>query len=126
MVHEMKTSKEKVRQIISERCMTSYMNNTKWETLFANLKEYTSRIDVKCILFDKRNGWTSEYLVPAPKYFEPLPMGPIAFSEIEWLLIDPKNYESTVKYLEECGVPFSIEDGLVKIWGYSESAVKFV
>lgn len=67
-----------------------------------------------------------KYLIPSPTYFEPLPLGPITFRELEWLLIDPIEIELAKFHLAELKIPFSLEDRLLKVWGYSSHAVNFV
>jgi len=122
----MKSSKEKVSRLVSEKNLTSHMNNTKWSVLLPSLKEHASQIDVKCLLASEPNGWTSQYLIPTPSYFEPLPMGPIPFREIEWVIINPIDINKSKEYLLSIKIPHTIESNYLKVWGYSERAVNFV
>lgn len=118
--------REKVQQQISKRNLASHMNNTKWSSLLPVLKDIALKIDVKWLLQDEPNGWTTQYLIPSPTYFEPLPLGPITFREIEWILIAPVNVELANRQLKILKTPFTAEGDFLKVWGYSSHAVDFV
>lgn len=125
-LYDMSSVHEKVQRQISSRNLASHMNNTKWGLLLPALKDIALRIDVKWLLQEEPNGWTTQYLIPSPTYFEPLPLGPVTFRELEWLLIDPIEIELAKSHLAELKIPFSLEGRLLKVWGYSSHAVNFV
>ena len=106
--------------------MASHMNNTRWRVILPLLKDVARRIDVKWILDDESNGWTNRYLIPTDGYFEPLPLGPIAFREIEWILIDPIEFQSVKEKLIYLKLPITVEGQYLKIWGYTHHATNFV
>lgn len=118
--------REKIQHQISSRNLASHMNNTKWSSLLSTLKEIALKIDVKWLLQDEPNGWTNRYLIPSSTSFEPLPLGPITFREIEWLLIDPINMELAKSHLAELKIPFTVESNFLKVWGYSSHGVSFI
>ncbi len=118
--------REKISEVVAKRNLVSHMNNSRWSDLLPILNSLASRIMVKPLLWEDEETWTDQFLIPFDGYFEPLPMGPIKYSEIEWLLIDPINVEICKNRLKEFKVAFTEENNLYKIWGYTDSGRNFI
>ena len=102
------------------------MNQTKWAEVLPHLQPELDQIRLKR-LFDSTPGiWSGQYLLPVEGYFEVTRLGPIPFREIEWMELRTDNLEALEGTLKKLSVPFSKENNLLKIWGYSAAGVDFV
>ena len=122
----MSSVQEKIVDVIAERNLVSHMNNSRWSSLLTGLDAIAKRIMVKPLRWDDKPVWTNRYLIPVDGYFEPLPIGPIKFSEIEWLEIEPKNNEECEKELKEVKAAFTKEGSCFKVWGYTDRGKNFI
>jgi len=117
--------------LLEREQLTSVMNETKWAELAATMQGFCPLPDWRCkeITASEPGQWDAEW------YYHVRP-----FHTIEWLEIGfvhpkrvPGRYEPALltpaeradaearvrATLSSLGVPFSVENGLVRVWGYT-------
>jgi len=129
--------RERLERYIVREQLVSIMNNTKWEKLrklMISLGEASPRYRVQCLRTDEVYGtyWDGDWFYHLPTY-----------KWIEWLEIDPvarerrgqrvKNKETDqtqllTDMLKDCSIPFSMEGGYIRVWGYKRpgASIEFV
>jgi hypothetical protein len=113
MVHQQKHSGDWWKYVEQEQ-LVSAMNATKWRELTEAMRLLHGgppAFRVKEIWSDK---WWPESYWDREWYYHPRP-----WEEIEWLEIqsDPR-HDQIVGTLNLIGVPFSIESGHIRVWGW--------
>ncbi len=114
---------------INKLQLTSVMNKTKWQKLanaIIELQDFDPLIKVKYLNDNHEYGYSClnwEYVKQEDSKY------------IQWLNIDPVKkvyvgqliphkeipfHERIVKILQDNNIPYSIEDGMYRVWGYLE------
>ncbi|MBU2978735.1 DUF6678 family protein [Alteromonas sp. C1M14] len=126
----------KTLDYINKHQLTSVMNNTKWNNVEIALNEredFVPHVRYKLIYEDKPNGFTSVWwdeLLVIAQNIEWLEVQPFTL-ERRGALVDDKKTDYTdfvSSQLKKYAIPYSIEDGMYRIWGYLRvgNPVKFV
>ena len=120
--------RERLERFIINNSLVSVMNNTKWEKLRAlMLNEAEKQPSWKCRYlrgeFDENQSWEFDWYYHLS-----------GFKAIEWLDINPRKAErrgqlfndKIIDYseyfcnlLKSNNIPFSIEGGNIRVWGYT-------
>ena len=118
---------ERLRRYIRRSSLTSCMNDTKWREAIAaigSISGFRPRFRIRCVR-DR-----ADHDPPLEASF---PWHVSTYVEIEWLDLDPvvrvrqgaiapdrvRDFSTElIAVLKAVPVPVSIEDGLVRIWGY--------
>lgn len=88
-----KTDSEKIKMIVENRKLTSYMNNTKWKELKTAIKEQMYDIPIKYKTLFEQNDPNCYWTIAGDEYFDHMNM-----SSIEWFKI-----ACEVTYVEKRG-----------------------
>lgn len=136
----MEDYKMKVQQAISERQLSSVMNNTKWRRLQSAVLQQlpiTPSFQVKFLLDDFPN---PEHFGEENLYSRDWEEGLDPFFAVEWIkgnlkcksskgrLLEPEVTDYTDKFihlLKDLKIPFVKEDSTIRIYGYVKSTDNF-
>ena len=124
--------KSKLTKEIEKRKLASYANSTRWSNFLYEIVDLHLQSRIKHIFSENPTNW-NRWILPVKNYIEHLELGPIPFSEIEWLEIDTKkeNHRGVlipseiVDFKEEVNNALrnsklngESEGKYLKIWGY--------
>lgn len=77
-----KTLSEKIREVVEDRNLTSYMNNTKWDELIKVIKEQIPKIPIRYKTLFENDNPTIYWTIQGDELFEPMNK-----AAIEWFHI---------------------------------------
>lgn len=128
-------NKKNIEKIIRENNFSSFMNNTKWEKLFAHLIEEFDSVFIRFKLVEREKIEETEF---DSIDFNPYFIEPVLYKEVEWIEFPPKillvrnkrisrqtisehnqNTSKIEKLINKIGV-FDLENnnGTLKLYGY--------
>lgn len=61
----------------------------KWNEIVEVVRDMRLEVQVKCRGLALPDGWTSFLIIPVAGYLESSPCGPVPFSDIEWIDVNP-------------------------------------
>lgn len=120
MTPEQQENAERLQRYIERKQLVSCMNQTKWEELFRLLEPTRLSFRTKDVQRAEPSGWHGDLYYALS-----------GTPSIEWLELDAKVSIPSVEddtpvlrgALDGAGIPYSIEDGCVRIWGYLRPGV---
>ncbi|TVP80162.1 MAG: hypothetical protein EA353_04600 [Puniceicoccaceae bacterium] len=125
MTQEQKKDSERLARYVIREQLVSLMNDTKWEALrsaMIALKEFNPCYRLACLRSEPDVNWDGDwhYHLPPFKCIEWLEIDPVQKKRIGRLVKDEETDFSkeikTILWAEH--IPFSLEGGLIRIWGY--------
>jgi hypothetical protein len=125
---EQKKDLERLQRYIQREGLTSCMNDTKWDAAvraIQSVPRFSPRFRARCVkdqqgVFPKPWDGSFPWHVPTFKFIEWLELDPILRTPLGHLLANACEdfTEQLCHALSAAHVPFSIEDGAIRIWGY--------
>jgi hypothetical protein len=80
--------REKVHRVVEGRQLTSFSNNTRWNSLLSELRPHRLKARLKHVAWPEMSGRSGWWIVPSANYLEVESAGPVHFREIEWIDFD--------------------------------------
>lgn len=107
-----KTVSEKIKIIVEDRRLTSYMNNTKWKELLAAIKEQMYDIPIKYKTLFEQNDPNKYWTIAGDEYFDHMNM-----SSIEWFKIacEVTTVEKRGRLMEDKVISYSKKKEILQI-----------
>jgi len=137
MTPEQQKDLDRLHRRINERGLASFMNDTKWKSAIMALQSisgYQVKFRTRLVTDsnDPPNHWEGGFPwhVPIFEFIEWLELDSIVRTKRGNLLADhEENFEPAIaRALVQARIPFSLESGTVRIWGYVQpgSMPKFI
>jgi hypothetical protein len=118
---------DRLQRLIERDGLTSCMNHTKWQAAFAAVQAvsgYTPKFRARLVTGDDdpQDRWDGSFPwhVPTHQFIEWLELDPVVRVRRGQLLPDAREDFTQVlsQALLDTRVPFSLENGVLRIWGY--------
>lgn len=103
----------RLKKLLADGQLLPVLNDTKWSELIAEMlngREMQPQFRTRSVFATERyvSDWDGEW------YHHTHPV-----AELEWIELRARSEEWLFKVLRMHGIPFSIEDGIVRVWGYT-------
>jgi hypothetical protein len=99
--------KKEAKRIIAERQLVGAANNTKWNELISDIREFSEKPCYRTkVVNGYISGWDSEWY-----YHLPFPL-----LSVEWIDIDSS--EKVLKLIQRIGFEFEVTESFIRVWGY--------
>jgi hypothetical protein len=112
------STKAKIQKLLTDGKIFSVMNNTKWTEL---IKEMLASPEMKPAFRLRSILASSDYCTDWDRDWH-YHIHPVA--EVEWIELRSTSSDWLVSTLRKHSIPFSLEDGVPRVWGYTRPGVQ--